>query len=260
MEKSYHSSTIQRALNILNLFKEHKTLSFTEIQRLLGYNKTTLFRVLSTLQHNRYLSKDQSGRYQLGLNVFILGNRISAEYQLKKVAEPLMEELAERTELTVHLGILDGTNIIIIGKAEPNSMIQMVSRIGGSVPAHCTGQGKTLLAFSPKATVEKIINSKGLLRYTPQTITTADHLFAELANIRRLGFAIDNSEHEKNIRCVAVPILNETGKIEAALSITGTTTDFPGEETIKKYADMLMKVREEIRKEMGYWSNKNSIP
>ena len=259
MKQNYLSSTIQRALNILNLFKEHPTLSFTEIQRLLGYNKTTLFRVLATLQHNRYVSKDQSGGYQLGLNIFILGNRISAEYQLKKVAAPLMKKLAERVDLTVHLGIVDGKNIIIIEKAEPNRMVQMVSRIGASVPAHCTGQGKTLLAFSPKETVEKIINSQGLPRYTPQTITTSEHLFAELASIRRLGFAIDNSEHEKDIRCVGVPILNETGKIEAALSITGTTTDFPGEETIKKYADMLIEVREEIRNEMGYGGNPNRI-
>jgi DNA-binding IclR family transcriptional regulator len=259
MEKSYHSSTIQRALDILTLFKDYKTLSFSEIKKLLGYNKTTLFRVLSTLQHNRYLNKKDNGGYQLGLNIFILGNRISAEYQLKKVAAPWMKKLAERTDLTVHLGILDGTNVIIIEKAEPNRMIQMVSRIGSSVPAHCTGQGKTLLAFSPKETVEKIINIQGLPRYTPQTITTADHLFTELANIRKLGFTIDNSEHEKDIRCVAVPILNETGKIEAALSITGTTTDFPGDDKTKKYTDILIEVREKIREEMGYGSKLNRI-
>ena len=259
MEKGYHSSTIQRALDILNLFKDHKTLSFTEIQKLLRYNKTTLFRVLSVLQHNRYLTKNEDGGYQLGLNIFILGNRMSAEYQLKKIAAPFMKKLAEETDLTVHLGILEGTNVVIIEKAEPNRMIQMVSRIGSSVPAHCTGQGKTLLAFSPKATVEKVINSQGLTRYTPQTITTANHLFEELANIRRLGYAVDNSEHEKDIRCVAVPILNETGKIEAALSITGTTTNIQGEETIKKYKDLLIEVREEIGNEMGYGRNRNSI-
>ena len=252
LKKNYHSSTIQRALDILNLFKVHTTLSFAEIQEILGFNKSTLFRVLSTLQANKYLRKNKQGQFQLGLNVFILGNSVSREHQLKNVVSPYLERITQHLDLTVHLGILDGTDVIIIGKAEPNKRIRMVSRIGGSVPAHCTGQGKTLLAFSPKETVEKIINIQGLPRFTPHTICTADALFEELGAIRTRGYAIDNSEHERHIRCVAVPILDEAGKIEAALSITGTIFDFPDEHTIRKSVDLLQEARDNIRKELGY--------
>jgi IclR family KDG regulon transcriptional repressor len=252
MKKEYHSSTIQRALDVLNLFKEYQVLSFTEMQQLLGFNKSTLFRVLSTLSSNKYLSKDEIGRYHLGVNMFILGIRISREHQLKNVATGLMKRLSEQLDLTVHLGILDGTKVVIIEKTDPHRNIRMVSRIGSSVPVHCTGQGKTLLAYSSTETVEKIINAQGLERYTPHTITTVDGLFEELDTVRKRGYAMDDSEHEKNIRCVAVPILNEAEQIEAALSITGTTIDFPTEDAMHKTAQILKDVRDKIRREMGY--------
>jgi DNA-binding IclR family transcriptional regulator len=252
VKKEYHSSTIQRAVDVLNLFKEHQKLSFTDMQQLLGFNKSTLFRVLSTLCSNKYLSKDEIGRYELGINLFILGIRISREYQLKNVAAPFMKQLSEQLDLTVHLGILDGTAVVIIEKTDPHRNIRMVSRIGSTVPVHCTGQGKTLLAFSSRETIEEIIDAQGLERYTPNTIITADGLFKELETIRRRGYAIDNSEHEKNIRCIAVPVLNEAEQIEAALSITGTILDFPDEQTMHSTAEVLKEVRDEIRGKLGY--------
>jgi IclR family KDG regulon transcriptional repressor len=252
MKREYHSSTIQRALDILNLFKEHKRLSFTDIQEYVGFNKSTLFRVLSTLCDNRYLRRDAQGRYELGLNIFILGRRISGEHQLRNISLPHMKRCSEEMDLTCHLGILDGLRVVIIEKTAPQRNVVMVSRIGGSVPAHCTGQGKTLLAYSPRETVERIVRTNGLERYTPHTITTEDGLFKELQNIRERGYAIDNSEHEKNIHCVAVPILNESGEIEAALSVTGLVFDFQDEETIEKTAGVLKALRDKISEEMGY--------
>ena len=145
--------------------------------------------------------------------------------------------------------------MVIIEKTAPQRNVVMVSRIGGSVPAHCTGQGKTLLAYSPREAVERIVHTYGLERYTPHTIITEDGLFKELQNIRERGYAIDNSEHEKNIRCVAVPILNESGEIEAALSVTGLVLDFQDEGTIENTAKMLKEVRDKIRREMGYMRN-----
>jgi len=252
MKKEYQSSTIQRAIDVLNLFKEFQVLSFTDMQQLLGFNKSTLFRVLSTLSSNRYLSKDEMGRYELGVNMFILGLRISREHQLKNVATDFMKRLSEELDLTVHLGILDATRVVIIAKTDPQRNIRMVSGIGSSVPVHCTGQGKTLLAYSSSETVERIIDAQGLERYTPHTITTADGLFKELDAARRRGYAIDDSEHEKNIRCIAVPILNEAEQIEAALSITGTLIDFPSEDTMHQTAQILKDVRDNIRRKMGY--------
>jgi len=252
MKNRYRSSTIQKAFDILNLFKTHKSLKFTEIQKILKINKSTLFRILATLSENNFLQKDEKGKYELGINIFILGSRISTEYQLKNVALPFMRELSESLDLTVHLGILEGDKVVVIEKTDPLRNIKMISRIGASIPAHCTGQGKTLLAFSPREVVERIINAEGLKRYTPNTITTADELIVELDTIRGRGYAIDNSEHEKNIRCVAVPILRGADKIEAALSATGLVTDLPDDESINQTAKRLIDIGLEIKKEIGW--------
>lgn len=253
MQEKYNVFTIQKGINILNLFKKYNKLSFTDIQKDLKYNKSTLFRILYTLEKNQYLSKDKNGRYELGLSIFILGNQISRIGKLKKVSEVYLKELAEETNLTSHIGIIEGLQVLIIDKHDPsNSSIKMVSRVGASVPAHCTGQGKVLLAYSPRDKVEKIINTYGLHRYTPNTITSSNKLFAELQNIRKYGYAIDNSEHEKHIHCIALPILNEFNELEAAISITGLVMDFPNEEVVSKNIRLLQMTRDKIREKMNY--------
>jgi IclR family transcriptional regulator, KDG regulon repressor len=252
MNEAYHSSTIQKALNILNLFREHPELSLNDIQNLLGGTKTTLYRVLSTLLDNKYLQKNGRGKYRLGIKVFILGNRVSREDHLINVSTPFMKEFSQAVGLTALLGILDGTDIIIIQKTEPDRLMKMVCHIGGSVPAHCTSQGKVLLAYSSREILQKIVDGRGLQRFTPQTICTTQALLKELEAVRTRGYAIDDAEHEKDIRCVAVPIFDDSGHIEAALSSTGTIMDLPDGKAIRKMASKLKEAGEKIRSEMGY--------
>jgi IclR family KDG regulon transcriptional repressor len=256
MEKStsdkYNASTIQRSLDVLNLFKEHERLSFTEILDALKYNKSTLFRVLHTLEQNKYLARDKHGRYELGMSVFILGNQVSQANKLKKVAYPYLKELSQRNNQTIHLNILDGLDVVVLDKFDPPNNIKMMSRIGGVVPAHCTGQGKTLLAYSDRSLVEMIINKHGMTRYTPNTIMTLDGLFQELQQIRERGYSVDRAEHEKHICCVSVPILNSDNRIEAAISMTGLTMEYPDDQTIAQKAQIIKNVRDKIAKEMGY--------
>jgi DNA-binding IclR family transcriptional regulator len=253
MKTRYRSSTIQKAFDILNLFKIHKKLKFAEIQGILNINKSTLFRILATLSENNFLQKDEKGEYELGINIFILGSRISTEYQLKNVALPFMRQLSENLDLTLHLGILESNKVVVIEKTDPVRNIKMISRIGESIPAHCTGQGKALLAFSPRDVIERIINAEGLKQYTPNTITTADQLMHELQITRERGYAIDNSEYEKNIKCVAVPIFGRADQIEGALSANGLVTDFPDDASIMQTAKRLTDLSLEITKKIG-WS------
>jgi len=169
------------------------------------------------------------------------------------VSEIYLEKLTEETNLTSHIGIIEGLQVLIIDKYNPsNSGIKMVSRIGAPVPAHCTGQGKVLLAYSPRKIVEKIIKKYGLQRFTSNTITLADDIFVELEKIRERGYAIDNSEHEKYIHCIAFPIMNEFNELEAAISITGLMMDFSDEEVVNKNIRLLQKTRDKIREKMNY--------
>jgi DNA-binding IclR family transcriptional regulator len=208
--------------------------------------------VLYTLEQNKYLSRDKHGRYELGISVFILGNQVSQANKLKRVAAPYLKDLSQQINLTVHLGILDGLDVVILDKFYAPDNIKLVSKVGRAVPAHCTGQGKTLLAYSSRELVEMIINKHGMTRYTPNTITTMDGLFEELRQIRERGYAIDNSEHEKHTRCLAVPILNKENQIEAAISMTGLIMEFPDNETIAQKAAIIQEVRDKIRRELRY--------
>jgi DNA-binding IclR family transcriptional regulator len=173
-----------------------------------------------------------------------------------------MQELSYEIGLTTHLGIIDGTEVIIVAKAEPHIKLRMTSRVGSTVPAHCTAQGKTLLAFSDPKQVESIINIKGLSRFTPNTICTMNHLTDELAQIRTRGYAIDQSEHEKHLVCIGVPILDRDGVVAAALSVTGTVVDFPNDQSLARVLPRLESAKNAIRAEMGYLpdhNNRNSV-
>lgn len=248
----YLATTIQKGLDVLGLFKNRSGLSFTEIHAALGLHKSTIFRILHTLEINDYLSRDDDGKYTLGLNIFILGNSFSRESHIRRVATPHLQALSGQVSMTVQLGILEATSVVILQKIDPPDSIRMFSRVGAMVPAHCTGQGKTLLAFSPRETVERVINTHGLQRFTANTITTSNALFEELAAIRSRGYAIDNSEHERHIKCVAVPVLDDQGAVEAALSMTGLVLDFPDGQSVETHARQLQAVAERIRNDLGF--------
>lgn len=251
-KSKYISTTILKSLQILNLFRDQSRLSFTDIKSQLGLNKSTLFRILYTLEANNYLARDETGKYLLGLNIFVLGNSFSRESHLKRVATPYLQELCNRVSMTVLLGVLEDTTAVILQKIDPLNSIKMFARVGAVLPAHCTAQGKTLLAFSPQDRVEHIINTHGLQRFTPNTITAAAALYEELRTIRTRGYSVDDSEHEKHIKCVGVPILNEQGGIEAALSLTGLQVDFPDDQSLEFYLTMLRTTAANIRKDLGF--------
>jgi len=252
MNTSNNPSTVLKTFKILNLFLEKDHFTFGEIEARLGFNKSTLSRFLSVLVGNDYLRKDESGQYELGLTIFALGNRAKVEDHLRTAALPIMGLLSEDTGMTVHLGILDRLRVVIIAKVNPQRGIQMVSRIGSSVPAHCTGQGKTILAFSPEATVRKVLETNGMKGFTPTTITTVGAFLEECVRIRARGFTIDDSEHEPGIRCIAVPVLDGAGQVAAALSVSSMASDLPDADAMERIAGMLLRARDKLREKMHY--------
>jgi DNA-binding IclR family transcriptional regulator len=251
MNKKYHSSTIQRAIDILNLFIEHDKLSFTEMKEILGYNKSTLYRVLSMLDENNYLNKDTNNRYQLGINIFILGNKFSKENQIKHIAEPFMEEISKKTGLTTELGIIEGRDVVILCKVDPpESLMKFISLAGVVIPAHCTGIGKSLLAFSKEEQVNDIIDYHGLKKYNSNTITSRDELMQEIKEIRERGYSINNGEQEEYIKNISLPILNKKGYAEAAIGVTGFTLKFDEKNAMENYYSLLKDTANKIEKKL----------
>jgi DNA-binding IclR family transcriptional regulator len=132
-----------------------------------------------------------------------------------------MEDLREATRQRIHLAVLDGVDVVYV-EILGTGGLEVVSRTGGRLPAHATGVGKAMLAYSPAATVQARIEA-GLPRLTPRTISTSGGLVRELRKIRSVGMALDLEEAQLGVSCVAAPVFGADRKVAAGLSVTGVT-------------------------------------
>jgi DNA-binding IclR family transcriptional regulator len=202
-------------------------LSLTEIAQRVGLPLSTTHRILATLREVG-LVEQQGDRdlYRLGLKLLELGSLVLANMEVHREALPFIEELVRETGETVHLGVFDGAQVVSIEKMDsPHGLASNIT-IGKGAPSYCTGVGKALLAFQPDAVVSHVCRL-GLETYTPQTITDPAKLRKELAQVRALGYAVDNVEHQPDVRCVAAPIRNHSGDVVASLSISGPASRIP---------------------------------
>ena len=218
--------TIERASSILDILgQSSQGISIRELSAKLRLPKGTTHRLLSSLSYFGYVRQDPKTRdYFLGFKLVDLGQLLLSQLDLRKEAEPFLRDLAERTRETVHLVFLDRNEIVYIDKVETDqgsSGLRMASRVGLRNPAHSCAVGKVLLSHLSEEELNGIIKEKGLGKRTENTITNPAQLKEHLKNVQAQGYAIDDEENEKGIRCVAAPIYNEGGKVVAAISISG---------------------------------------
>lgn len=218
--------TIERASSILDILGQSpQGISIRELSTKIKLPKGTTHRLLSSLSYLGYARQDTKARnYFLGFKLVELGNLLLSQLDLRKEAEPFLRDLAERTRETVHLVFLDRNEIVYIDKVETDqnpSGLRMASRVGLRNPAHSCAVGKVLLSHLSEEELNNIIKEKGLGKRTENTITNPAQLKEHLKNVQAQGYAIDDEENEKGIRCVAAPIYNEGGKVVAAISISG---------------------------------------
>ena len=217
--------TIERASSILDILgQSSQGISIRELSAKLKLPKGTSHRLLSSLSYFGYVRQDPKTRdYFLGLKFVELGQLLLSQLDLRKEAEPFLRDLAERTKETIHLVILDRNEIVYIDKVETDqnpSGLKMASRIGLRNPAHSSAVGKMILATFSEEELQSFFKERSLVRRTENTITDPIQLREHLKTVRKQGYAVDDEENEKGIRCVAAPIYNETGKTVAAISIT----------------------------------------
>jgi DNA-binding IclR family transcriptional regulator len=215
---------VTRALDILELFLEGDgTLSAPEITRRLGLPRTTVHELVTTLAARNYLVPlpGQPGRYRLGVRPYQLGSRYSEQLDLAAEGQQVARTVAETCDETVHVALLEGTDVIYIAKVDSTHAVRMVSAAGRRLPAHCTSVGKMLLASLPAATLDVRLPLDTPLRaMTPHTITSPQELRSQLAAIRDRGIAIEQRESNPDVSCIAAPVRDSAGQVVAALSIS----------------------------------------
>lgn len=206
--------------------KDNYGLTFSEIVDATGLAKGTAHRLLQELVDLSALSYDDATRrYEGGLALATLGASVTANYNIRRIARPFLEDLHQATGFVTTLGIRNGMSGTYIDKIEPASFIvRLHSEIGKSFPLHCTAMGKVLLAHSDSATISKVTRRR-LDEYTANTITDGKQLRAELKDVIARGFAIDNEEITRGLVCIAAPILGLDQQVNAAMSCTLSSFD-----------------------------------
>ena len=220
----YLIHSVTKALNLLKVFSNSTPeLSLMEISNLIGFNPSSTYRLLVTLEDAGFVEQNEkSGRYHLGLSCLRLASSFQAQNDLRKIALPIMQQLREEYKETVHLARLVGNEVIYLEKLVALLPIGIIGvPPGGRAPAYCTALGKVMLAYQPEKEIWRMYQDKPFVVYTSNTIHSVEQLIQTLADIRAQGYAIDNEEIDLGVKCVAVPIHNHSHRTIASMSISG---------------------------------------
>ena len=242
--------SLDKALRILSSFSlAEPEQGITELSRRFDLYKSNVHSIVSTLEHNGFLEKNEvTGKYRLGLSIMRLAHVVGSTMGFHSVIQNCVNELAEAVEEIVYFGIPYGAEVMYLEGAFPKRIYQARRIAGMTAPLACTGIGKAILAFSGERAIEAVL-SRPLERFTDYTITDPETLRADLELTRKRGYSTDNMEHEYGIKCVAVPVFDVNGELLGALSTTGPSLRF-SEAQIVAFAEMLKAKADQIRRSL----------
>jgi len=250
----YLVPAVQRAVGVLELLaNSQKDASLSELSVIMKVPKSSLFRILVTLEAQKMVHQDhERKKFSLGIKLLELGSAKLGRIDLNTIAKPHLERLAEETHESVYLGVLDHGQVILMQHIDNQDMWKIVTRLGTTSPAHCTAIGQVLLAGLPEAEVAKIVSERGLKRYTKLTITTEARLRRCLAEVRADGYAIVDGEYKPDLCAVAAPIRDHSGNVVAAVMI-GLPSSRPDKKSVvQKLGHSLQRVGLDISHQLGY--------
>jgi len=252
-KKADKLKSVVKALQILEAFTiDAPELSIGDLQEKLSIPKVSIYRFMRILINRGFIRQNpHTRRYSLGIRVFELGSIVLRNFELRKIAFPLIDDLSKASGETVHLGVLDGLQAVSIEGVESDRSLRISVPIGKRVFLHSTGIGKAILAFLPDEEIDRIINGVGLPRFTPNTIAERTALLKGIQAIRQYGYAVDNEENEQGVRCVASPIFDADKRVVASISISGPAMRIPIER-IPELAEMVIKTTRSISRALGY--------
>lgn len=245
---------LHRALDVLELFLEESELSPPEITTRLGLPRTTVHELVHTLLERSYLaaSPERPDRLRLGVRSFQLGSVFADQLDLAREGRQAAREVSRACEETVHVAVLEGTDVIYIAKAESTHPVRMVSAAGRRLPAHCTAVGKMLLSGLPAETfVARFPPGQDLAGMTGSSITSPDRLAKHLDEVRERGLAEEYCESNEAVACVAAPVYDHTVAMVAAMSISVPILRWSGERE-EELAPLVTEGAGSLSEALGY--------
>lgn len=222
MDEKKHINSIKRAIAILSIYKKDRVyLGVTEISKATNLQKSTVHRIVTTLEGEGWLVKDKFTRkYRLGFRILNIASQLRGIYDYRSIALEEMERLCDRIDETVILSVLTEAGGLCIDKVESKCRIKLTSQPGESIPLHCGATGKILLSYANEQTIKSVI-SKKLVRYTPDTVTDVNILLQQIKEIKKKGYVISYGENDEGVLGIGAPILDTEEKLIYGLSIAG---------------------------------------
>ena len=257
MSNDYTVTAIDRAFDVLEcLARSDDEMSLVDLARETGIPKSTLFRLMSTLQERKCVTRDEERKtYRLGLRLMELGHAYRDQSNLLDAAETHMETVAEACEESVFLGMLDEQEVIFVRSKESPKSAVFVRKSGQRAPAYCTATGLAMLAFRPQEEVERILEASELKAHTPNTTTDADALREKLQEIRHTHVAVVDGEYNPALLCVSAPVFDEEGTSVASLTVALLSAQVT-DERIEKMKKHVRNTAQNLSKERGYFEDR----
>lgn len=243
------TGTLGKALEVLDVIAlADRPLRFTEILQHVDQPRGTLHRQLSNLVAEGLVSFDANHAYVPGLRLLKLAARAWSRNSLRSVAAPHLMALHEATGETVHLGVLNGLEVVYLDKVESRQTVRMHSQVGNASPLYCTGVGKAMMARLSLKDAAARAGRFAYVQHTPTTLASSSLLLSELETIRAEGLAFDREEHEPGIVCVAASILYPEGEGIAGLSVTAPAFRMDSEK-LAEFSDLVRQTAKNIEDE-----------
>lgn len=229
---------ITRACEILDLLRDHSEgLMLSDLAQQAELPKATVHRILQPLIQHQLVREHPSiqGYYSLGVGVLSFSKSFMEGFDLIREVHPSLTKLNEETSETIHLAIFDSSRrwAVYLLKIDSPHPVRMVSRVGQVVPVHCTSLGKAMLSCLTRPQLEEIFEGYEFQRFTENTITTVERLYAELEETAKRGYALDMQEHEAGVICIGAPIMDRHGRPLAAISLSAPSTRIPEDHLLK---------------------------
>ncbi|MGP4073375.1 IclR family transcriptional regulator [Piscibacillus sp. B03] len=249
------SKSLVKAINLLDCFKNQSSLTLSDLTDISGLPKTTVFRLISSLEETGLIIKDRNSQhevsYRLGLRLLQYGNMVKEGLTYNKIALPYMEELNEQLDELVHLTIEEGDQAVYVETMGSKKPVRLVVKVGQRAPLYAGSAPKVLLAYKSEKEIEHYLDHIEIKKLALNTITEKDDIKKDLKIIRERGYSVSRSEHFKDTVGFSAPIFDYNGNVVAALGVSTPMRELT-EQDEEEILKSVIENSEKISKELGY--------
>lgn len=241
-----HVAGLSNGLRAIEAFATSRhRMTLADVARSTGFTRAAARRYLLTLVANGYADFDGK-RFALTSRVLRLGHAYISSVPLPQIAQPIVEELGHRTDESIALSILEGTESLTIASSAPRRIVGIFTRIGTHLPALSTATGRALLSGKSDEAIKDMLRAVPIERLTSKTKTAPDEILGEIRRIRQSGYALNDEEIEVGLRVIAVPVRDAGRNVVASMCVSTYSSRYEVEQLTEKFLQPLLKASEKL--------------